>query len=124
MQNNMVSIFGVLWLIILSVSFFGAIVLSFYFYFKARNKERMALIEKGSDLSEFYKEPNRYLLLKIGMLFIGVAVGLFIAYAITIIMPIPIAVAYFGMILLFGGLGLILYYPVSAKYFIKNDDGK
>jgi len=122
-MKDTIAIWGIIWLIIASVSFFSAIVLSFYFYFKARNRERMALIEKGIDLSEFYKEPNRHLMLKAGMLFMGVAIGLYVAYATTTVLPIPAVVAYFAMILLFGGLGLILYYPVSARYLIRNDEG-
>jgi len=34
------------------LGFFAAVFLGWYFYLKARNKERMALIESGKDVSE------------------------------------------------------------------------
>ncbi|MCK4920726.1 MAG: hypothetical protein KAS71_06755, partial [Bacteroidales bacterium] len=40
------------------LGFFAAIVLAWYFYLKARNKERMALIEKGADVSEIYSKQE------------------------------------------------------------------
>jgi hypothetical protein len=46
-------------------------------------------------------------------------VGLIIAYVLTVATSINGVVAYFSMILLFGGLSLILYYPISAKYLKK-----
>jgi len=123
-MGDNIAIWGVIWLIITCVGFFSMIVLSSYFYFRARNRERMALIEKGGDLSKFFGEPNDHLLFKNGMFLIGLAIGLLMGYLMAMILPIPDVVAYFSMILLFGGLSLILYYPVSAKYLKKGDDGK
>ncbi|TMM29405.1 hypothetical protein FDT66_09780 [Polaribacter aestuariivivens] len=55
----------------------------FYLYFSTRNKERLALIEKGADASIFMKgEQNRkaapfwkVLILNLGLLAMGVGVG-------------------------------------------------
>ena len=118
MQNS-VPIAGIIAGILISLSFFAMIVLSLYFYFKARNRERMALIDKGADLSKFYKKPNGHLLLKNGMFLTGIAIGLLVAYLLNEITAMNGVVAYFSMILLFGGLSLILYYPISAKFLKK-----
>lgn len=109
---------------VIFLGFFTMIVLSFYFYFKARNSERMALIEKsGGDLSLFKKRSDkgvdRLIGLKIGMFLIGIAIGLLTAAFLTRFLHFPDVVIYFSMILFFGGLSLILYYPVSEKYFKK-----
>ena len=119
-----IPIFGMVTGILISLAFFTMIVLSLSFYFRARNRERMALIEKGGDLSKFYKRPNGHLILKNGMFFIGLAAGLLVAYLLTETTAMNGVVAYFSMILLFGGLSLILYYPISARYLKKGADGK
>lgn len=49
------------------VSLLVAAVLCFYFFLKAKSRERMALIDRGIDLSLFYREPNRHLSLRIGV---------------------------------------------------------
>lgn len=57
---------------------FTAIVLAWYFYLKARNKERMALIEKGADVSQIYSRQEvkiKFPWLKIGILITGIALG-------------------------------------------------
>ena len=123
-MEDAVPIAGVTAGILISISFFAMIVLSIYFYFRARTKERIALIEKGADLSKFYKKPNGHAMLKNGMFLLGLAVGLLVAYILTVTTAINGVVAYFSMILLFGGLSLIFYYPISAKYFKKEADGK
>ena len=53
------------------LGFFAAIVLAWYFYLQARNKERMALIEKGADVSDIYSKQEvtfRFPWLKIGII--------------------------------------------------------
>jgi hypothetical protein len=123
-MHDAVPIAGVIAGILISVSFFTMIVLSIYFYFRARNRERMALIEKGADLSKFYKKPNGHSSLKTGMFLMGIAIGLLVAYLLIVTISMNGVVAFFSMILLFGGLSLILYYPISAKYLKKGADGK
>ena len=62
---------------------FGSIFGVFYLYFSTRNKERMALIEKGADASIFMKgRPKnaapfwKVLILNIGLLAMGIGVGI------------------------------------------------
>lgn len=62
---------------------FGSIFGVFYLYFSTRNKERLALIEKGADASIFMKGSTRnaapfwkVLILNLGLLAIGIGVGI------------------------------------------------
>ena len=62
---------------------FGSIFGVFYLYFSTRNKERMALIEKGADASIFMTNQNRkaapfckVLILNLGLLAMGIGVGI------------------------------------------------
>lgn len=96
--------------ILIPISFFAAIVLSFYFYFRARNKERLALIEKGKDLDVSkmkWGSHNRHWPLKTGLFFIGIAIGLLVGYLLERNLDIPEPVAYISMMFLFGGLALV-----------------
>ena len=118
------SVLDVIAPVVIYLSLFTMIFLSFYFYLKARHSERMALIEKsGGDLSLFQKgfekDTGSLIGLKIGMFLIGIAIGLLTATILTRFLYFPSAVIYISMILIFGGLSLILYYPVSEKYFKK-----
>lgn len=62
---------------------FGSIFGVFYLYFSTRNKERMALIEKGADASIFMKGRSKnaapfwkVLILNLGLLAMGIGVGI------------------------------------------------
>ena len=110
--------------VLVFLGLFITIVLSFYFYLKARHSERMALIEKsGGDLSFFKKGSDRdtgsLVGLKIGLFLIGISIGLLTAAILSEFVHLPDPVIYISTILFFGGLSLILYYPVSEKFFRK-----
>lgn len=104
---------------VLSLSLVGFV---FYYFFHIRNKERMALIEKGADANMFYtpKKQNPLAVLKWALLIIGVAIGLFIASLIDYYTDMEEAI-YFAMILLFGGLGLLTYYFIARRN-VQNGD--
>ncbi len=62
---------------------FGSIFGIFYLYFSTRNKERLALIEKGADASIFMSSQKRQaapfwkiLILNLGLLAMGIGVGI------------------------------------------------
>ncbi|KGL64159.1 DUF6249 domain-containing protein [Polaribacter sp. Hel1_85] len=62
---------------------FGSIFGIFYLYFSTRNKERLALIEKGVDASIFMKGATKnaapfwkVLILNLGLLAMGIGVGI------------------------------------------------
>ena len=67
------------------LGFFAAVFLAWYFYLKARNKERMALIESGKDVSEIYSKQEiklRFPWLKLGIIGTGMAFGFLVAFFI------------------------------------------
>ena len=83
-----------------------------YFAIMTRNRERMALIEKGATAEEIYqsRKVSKYSALKNGLFLIGIAVGLIVAAivaATTLLNPVAV---YFAFILLFGGLGLVIFF--------------
>lgn len=71
--------------ILIPISLFLSIFGIFYLYLSTRNKERLALIEKGVDASIFMDgRPNssqffRIILLNLAFLLMGIGVGIFIA---------------------------------------------
>ena len=72
------------------LGFFTTIVLAWYFYLKARNKERLALIEKGTDISAIYSKQEvtfRFPWLKFGLLVTGISVGVILAFVLLILFP-------------------------------------
>lgn len=102
------SIFGIVWVAV-----------------SARNKERLALIEKGMDSSIFKQLGQthwRYGALKFGLLAIGVGIGLVIANILDVNGIMDDEVAYFAMIFIFGGLGLLSYYKLMGKIKPEKDE--
>lgn len=111
-----IPIMGMITGIITTLAFFVAVVLTVKYISAARNKEKMALIEKGVDISVIYqKKDYRNATLKSGMFLVGVAMGLFIGYFLTEISSINAVVSYFSMILLFGGASLIVFHWYNNK---------
>ncbi|MGD2035577.1 MAG: hypothetical protein PVF73_11005 [Bacteroidales bacterium] len=103
------------------IAFFAAVVLSLFFYFKTRNKERMAMIEKGFELKE--KKSKPYQALRTGVFFIGVALGLFFGYLLKRYTTVEEEISYFSMILLFGGLSLVVNHYIILKLTKKEVNG-
>jgi len=104
------------------LGFFASIVLGLYFYFSARHKERMALIEKNADVSEIFKVREfrfHFPWLKLGMITLGVGFGLFAVVVIANqpeIQNLPqdfLQMMAVGTILFFGGLGLVIGYFIE-----------
>jgi hypothetical protein len=96
---------------LIPIAFFAAVVLSLYFYFRARNKERLALIEKGRDLDISkmkWGTNNHYWPLKTGLFFIGISLGLLFGYILEKNVDIHEPVAYLSMMFLFGGIALVV----------------
>ena len=96
---------------LIPISFFAAVVLSLYFYFRARNEERLAMIEKGKDVDVSkmkWGTNNKHWPLKTGLFFVGIAIGLLVGYLLETKLDIIEPVAYLSMIFLFGGLALVL----------------
>lgn len=72
---------------IIPIVFFGVIFGIFYLYLSTRNKERLALIEKGGDASIFNLGKRgsswKVLILNLSFLLMGIGLGSFLASIIN-----------------------------------------
>lgn len=102
----------------------------FYLYFSSRNKERLALIEKGADASIFFSAKAeksasvpiwKILILNISVLLMGVGAGVFIGAILEAYTVIQEEVGYTGSIFLMAGLGLFIGFTLSKKLVEKED---
>jgi len=102
--------------ILVPISLFAMTFGIVYIIVTARNRERMALIEKGIDAKEFMSsKANVYNILKWALLIIGLGIGGFIGSLLESYTQIGEIAAYFAPILLFGGLGLLVAFFVTKK---------
>lgn len=81
-----------------------------------RKKERQMMIEKGVDPSIFAtnRKPTSASL-KFGLLFVGVAIGIILGHIMHEYAYMQEEAAYFSMIFLFGGLGLVVDYFLEKR---------
>jgi len=94
-----------------------------YIFITTRNKERMALIEKGADASLFNtgREGSRTginwskFTLKIGMLAMGIALGIIVGSFMANKSVLDEDASYSSMVFFFGGLSLVLFYIIDRK---------
>ena len=101
--------------ILIPIAMFAMIFGIVYVSITSRNRERMAMIEKGIDPAIFKSQNPEHRSLRIGMLLVGVSVGLVIGYMLNTYAGVKEELAYFSMAFLFGGLSLILYYFFTRK---------
>lgn len=77
-----------------------------YTFIKATHLERMAKIQHGMD-TDIFARKNGYFALKLGMLMIGIAFGLLLAFLFEKTLDLDEIVFYPSFMLLFGGIGLV-----------------
>ncbi|NOQ92116.1 MAG: hypothetical protein GQ552_05290 [Flavobacteriaceae bacterium] len=106
--------------ILIPLIVFSSIFGIFFVWVSTRNKERMALIEKGADASLFATKRKNFtnLTLKIGMLAVGIGTGILIGSLLSSYTTLDEEVAFPSMIFLFGGLFLV------GNAFIENKNKK
>jgi F0F1-type ATP synthase membrane subunit c/vacuolar-type H+-ATPase subunit K len=105
------------------IAFFATVFGIYYVSVTTRNKERMALIDKGADASFFNtgKEGQKSLFnwnkltLKIGMLLMGIGIGIIVGSILDSMQVMPRGSDYTSMIFVFGGLSLVLFYLIDRK---------
>lgn len=102
---------------LVSLSAFAGIFGIVYVYLTARNRERMLMIERGTDASKLFNSRGRLQLqtLKFGMLFVGIALGILVGNILHRKYDLDREVAFFAMIFLFGGLSLIVHFFIDRK---------
>ncbi|MDB5129039.1 DUF6249 domain-containing protein [Mucilaginibacter sp.] len=108
---------GALVPILIPLGFFAMIFGIFYI----RNRERMAMIERGMDPRLNLPQPHTNL--RWGLLLIGCGLGLLLAYITDVTLMHREGednpAIYFSLIAIFGGLGLFISYWVDMKYLEK-----
>ena len=93
--------------------FFASIITFTYMFFSSRHRERMALIDSGQDASIFSNQfLNNKENLKYGIVAVMGGLGLVIGDFLQNI-GLEEFVAYFSMVLIFGGAGLIMFYFIA-----------
>ena len=105
------------------IALFATVFGIMYVHYTTRNKERLALIEKGADASLFNtgKEGYKFTIawgkftLKIGMFFMGIALGVMAGAILSYAGVLYEGANYPSMIFFFGGLSLVLFYVIDRK---------
>ncbi|MFN8211625.1 MAG: DUF6249 domain-containing protein [Bacteroidales bacterium] len=106
--------------VIVTISFFAAVFGIMYMFYTTRNKERMALIDKGADASLFNTGKTggfswSKFTLKIGMFLVGISLGIVAGSLLADSGALYDGVSYPSMIFFFGGLSLIVYYIIFDR---------
>jgi len=117
--------------VIVFIALFATVFGVTYVFFTTRNKERLAMIEKGVDAKLFDRSGSKFsiakFILNLALLFIGIGLGIFTGSILgtdtrfngevvsqgftSLDMEITIP----SMIFIFGGLGLIAGFFVTRK---------
>ncbi len=112
--------------LIVFLALFATIFGISYVYLTTRNRERLALIEKGVDASLFATKGTKFsiakFILNIGLLLVGIGLGALIGNFLSESMRIDEEFAVFSMLFTFGGLGLIVGFFVTRR--IEKSDNK
>jgi ABC-type antimicrobial peptide transport system permease subunit len=102
-----------------SIAAFAGIFGIVYVFLMTRYRERMSMLERGIDPSQFASRGNsKSLTLKLGMLCIGIAMGILAGNLLYKNDWLDKPVSYLSMVFLFGGTSLILNFIIDRK--IKN----
>ncbi len=80
-----------------------------------KRKERLMLIEKGTNPPEIKSEIPFFSSFKFGLFFIGIGVGVLIGNILAVTTALEHEVAYFSMVFLFGGLALVIHHVIDKK---------
>ncbi|GGI57085.1 DUF6249 domain-containing protein [Winogradskyella haliclonae] len=99
---------------------FGSIFGVFYLYFSSRNKERLALIEKGADASIFNIGKRagsswKVIVINLAFLLMGIGLGVFIANILDTYSSLDDEAVYPAMIFLMAGIGLYVGFTQTRK---------
>ena len=107
--------------ILIPISFFIAIFGIVYLYLSTRNKERLALIEKGSDASIFMRGRShtapiwKVLILNLALLLMGIGLGTFIASLLENYSSLDSDAIYPAVIFFTAGVGLFIGFNMTKN---------
>ncbi|MFC4721092.1 DUF6249 domain-containing protein [Geojedonia litorea] len=101
---------------------FGSIFAIAYLYYSTRNKERLALIEKGADASIFVKGKREHtapiwkvLILNLALLLMGIGLGTFIASLLDTYSSLNNDAVYPAVIFFMAGIGLFIGFHMTKN---------
>jgi flagellar biosynthesis protein FlhB len=104
------------------VSLFIVIFGIVYLYFSTRNKERLALIEKGADASIFVRGRTqkaapiwKILILNLALLLMGIGLGIIVAGILSEILLVKNEIAFPGCIFLLAGAALFIGFKLTKN---------
>lgn len=107
--------------ILIPITFFIAIFGIVYLHLSTRNKERLALIEKGADASIFMSGAKRttpvwkVLILNLALLLMGIGIGVFIALLLTTYSSLNADAVYPATIFFMAGVGLLAGFNMTKN---------
>lgn len=104
--------------VVVPIVLFALVFGMFYLYISARNKERLALIEKGADASIFFGGKKftgtGKWILTVGIVAIGIALGVLVGYLLEST-RMSEEVALTASIFFFGGTAMVAAYFIGRK---------
>lgn len=106
---------------LIPISLFLAIFGVIYLFLSTRNKERLALIEKGIDAGIFMKgrqnaiPTGRIIILNLALLLMGIGVGVFIALLLSTYSSLNQDAIYPATIFTMAGIGLFVGFYMTKN---------
>jgi len=117
--------------IVIPIVLFGGTGVVLWKFFDGRHKERMAMIDKGVNPTDFKSSAPIRLLqenilsnLKWGLLLVSAGIGLLVGHQLKYYFGFHEDSAVFGSILLAGGIALVIFYLIAAKKLKKEQQYK
>ena len=110
-MNNVTEVIGTLIPIIITLGAFAMVIL----IRRMENAERLKMIEKGIDVSKLQRPKKPGGSIKIALVAAGVGLGLLAGNLLETFTRLNDEVAYFSMIFLFAGIGLLIGNSIVDK---------
>ena len=108
--------------VLIPITFFIVVFAIMYLYFSTRNKERLALIEKGADASIFVRGKAektapvwKVLILNLALLLMGIGAGIMIGGIVGANLNVDRDISMPGSIFLMAGTGLLVGFFLTKK---------
>ncbi len=105
--------------LIVFLALFGTVFGIAYVFLTTRNKERLALIEKGVEASLFNSKGSKFsiakFILNLALLFMGIGAGIFIGDLTANSLDMKEEVTIPSMLFIFGGLGLVVGFFLTRR---------
>lgn len=109
--------------VLVPISFFLVVFGMVYLFLSTRNKERLALIEKGVDASVFMRGPKansgsfyKVVLLNIALLLMGIGLGIFLGLILSTYTSLNSEAIYPAVIFFTAGAALFIGFSMTRKW--------